>query len=82
MSQRHDRELPGIIVGIQRLLLSVVIDYLAKVSLLVKKPYSDNGNAQIARRFQLIARDSPSATGIYRERFAQHEFHAEVSRTP
>ena len=42
MAQWRDRQLAGIIVGVERLLRAVLVDDLTKVALLVEKPHANH----------------------------------------
>ena len=79
MAQRRDRQLSGVVVRIQSLLGSVLVDHLAKIALLVEQPYAHYRHSQIAGSFELIPGHIAKPSRIDRERFAQHEFHAEIS---
>jgi hypothetical protein len=46
---------------------------------LIQQSDSHDRNAEIAGGFQLITRDIAETTRIDRQRFTQHELHAEVS---
>ena len=78
LTQRSDRQLSGIVVGIKSLLRSLLIDHLAKITLLVQQPNSNHRHAQIAGCFELIAGHIAKSSRIDGERFTQHEFHAEI----
>src|SRR6266850_2559230 len=78
VTHRSDRKLAGVIEGIERPLATVYADVLPKVSLLIEKTDSDDRNSEVVSRFQQITGNVPEAAGIDRQRFAQHEFHAEV----
>jgi hypothetical protein len=47
--------LAGIIEWVQRLLVTLRINLLSKIALLVEQPDSSDWDAQVARRFELIA---------------------------
>ena len=68
----------GVVIGEESLLLSVSVDYLAKIALLVEQPHADDWNAQIAGGLQLIAGHIAQPARVDGQRFAQHEFHAEI----
>ena len=73
--------MPGIVVRVKSLLRAVLVDHLAKIALLVEQAHADHGHAQVARGFELIAGYVTKSSRIDRERFAQHEFHAEIRHT-
>ena len=78
LSHRRDRQLPGIVIRVKGLLRSVLVDHLAEIALLVEQSHSGHRYAQIAGSFKLIAGHIAQSSRIDRERFAQHEFHAEI----
>src|SRR5512143_340285 len=78
LAQGRDGQLSRVVVREESLLRSVLVDYLAKVALLVEEPHADDWNAQIAGGLELIAGDVAQAAGVDGQSFAQHEFHAEV----
>ncbi len=47
-AQRHDRQLPGVVVRVEGSLGAVAVQHLAKVALLVEQPHTDHGHAQVA----------------------------------
>ena len=55
LPQRRDRQLSRIVERVESLLLSVIADHLAKVTLLVKQSHAGHGHTQIAGGFELIA---------------------------
>ena len=67
-----------IVVGEKGLLRTVLVDYLAKIALLIKQTYADHRYPQIASGLELIPGHIAKSSRIDRERFAQHEFHAEI----
>src|SRR6185437_7238623 len=78
LAQRRDRKLTRVIVGKQSLLFAVPADYLAEVALAVEQSHTYDRHAEIAGGLELIARYIAEAAGVDGQRFAQHEFHAEV----
>ncbi len=80
-AQRRDRQLSWIVVGEEGLLRSVLVDRLPEIALLVEQSHADDGNAQIAGGFELIAGDVAKPARVDRQGFAQHEFHAEIRTT-
>ena len=74
----RDRQLSGIVIWIEGLLRSVPIDHLAEIAMLVEQTDADDGHAEIAGGFELIAGHVAQAARIDREGFAQHEFHAKI----
>src|SRR5262249_35314247 len=81
VSYRSDRELIGIVIGIQRFLLAVGRDYLPEVALLIQDADADHRHTEIAGGLELIAGDVAETTGVDRQRLAQGEFHAEVGHS-
>ena len=77
-AQRRDGQLPGIVVWVQRLLRAVAVDRLPEVALLVEQSDADHRDAQIAGGLQLVTGDITQTTRVDRQRFAEHELHAEV----
>ena len=55
VAQGCDRQLPGVVIGEEGLLRSVLVNHLAKIALLVEQPHADHRHAQIAGGFELIA---------------------------
>ena len=78
LSQRRDRQLSRVVIRVEGLLRSVPVEHLSKIPLLIQQPNTDNRHTQIAGGLQLIAGHIPKPSRIDRERFAQHELHAEV----
>ncbi len=78
LPQRRDRQLAGIVVGEQRPLRAVPVNQLPEISLLIEQPDGDHRHAEIARRLELVAGHVAEAAGVDRQRFAQHELHAEI----
>ena len=81
-SDGKNRKLAGLVDRIERLLVAVGVELLAEVSLLVEQPHGHHGNAEVARRLQLVAGDVAEAAGVDRQRLAQHVLHAEVRHGP
>ncbi len=77
-AQRCDRQLARIVVRIDCLLRPVAIDHLAKIPLAVEQSDRNERQAQVAGRLELIASDVTKTARVDWQRFAQHEFHAEV----
>ena len=80
-AQRRDRQLAGIVVGVNGLLRAVLIDQLPKIALLIEQSHAGHRHAQIAGGLELIAGHVAQSTRIDRQRLAQHEFHAEIGDT-
>ena len=78
LAQRRDRQLSGIVVRVEGLLRAVLVDHLAKIALLVEQPHADHRHAQIAGGLELIAGHVAEPARVDGQRFAQHEFHAEI----
>ena len=78
LAQRRDRQLSGIVVWVEGLLLSISVDHLAKIALLVQQSHSDHWHAQIAGGFELVAGHIAKPARVDGQSFAQHEFHAEI----
>ncbi len=74
----RDGELACIVERIERLLAALRVDVLAEVAALIEEPDGDDGNAEVAGGFQLIAGDIAEAARVDGQGVAQHEFHAEV----
>ena len=55
LAQRRDRQLSGIVIRVERLLLPVLVDHLAKIALLVEQSHAGHRHTQIAGGFELIA---------------------------
>ena len=79
LTYRRDGQLSGIVIGEEGLLRSVLVDYLAKIALLIEQPHPDHRHAQVARGFELITCHIAKPARIDGQSFAQHEFHAEIS---
>ena len=75
---RRDGEKVRIVVGIERLLAAIGGDHLAEVALLVEEAHADDGDAEVAGRLELVARDVAEAARVDRQRFGEPELHAEV----
>jgi hypothetical protein len=69
-AHRRDRQLSGIVVRIERLLRSSVIDHLTKIALLIEQAHCHHRHAQVACAFELIARHITEPAGINGQRFA------------
>ena len=54
LTQRRDRQLSGIVIRIERLLRSVLVNHLAKIALLVEQPHTDHRHAEVAGGFELV----------------------------
>ena len=80
LAQRRDRQLAGVVVGIEGLLRSVLVNHLAKIALLVEQSHTDHRDTQVAGGFELIPRHVAKAAGVNGQRFAQHKLHAEIGR--
>ena len=78
LAQRRDRQLSGVVIRKEGLLRAVLVDHLAKIALLVQQSHADHRHAQIAGGFELIAGDIAKSARVDGQRFAQHEFHAEI----
>ena len=78
LAQRRDRQLSGIVVRVEGLLLSVLVDHLAKIALLIEQSHADHRHTQIAGGFELIAGHIAKPARVDGQSFAQHEFHAEI----
>lgn len=78
VSHRADRELPWIVVRVERLLAAVRRDGLAEVPLLVQEPNADHRDAEVAPRLELVAGHVAEAAGVDGEGLAEAELHAEV----
>ena len=76
--QRPDGQLAWIVDRIERLLPSFRIEVLTEISLTIKQADSDHRNTQVAGRFHLVAGYIAEAARVNRQRFAQHELHAEI----
>src|SRR5450631_2586779 len=79
LTQRRDGQLPRIVIWIEGLLGAFLVDHLTKITLAVEQANANDRNAQIAGRLQLIAGDVAEPAGVDGQRFAQHEFHTEIS---
>ncbi len=77
-AHRRDRQLPGVVEGIDRLLRSVPVDDLTEIAVLIEQSHADHGHAEIARRLQLIARHVAQPARVDRQGLAQHVLHAEI----
>ena len=55
LTHRRDRQLSGVVVGVESLLRPVLVNLLAKIALLVKQSHADHRDAQVAGGFELIA---------------------------
>ena len=78
LAQRRDGQLSGIVIRVERLLLSVLADGLAKVALLVEQSHGGHGHAQIAGGLELIAGHIAQTTRVDGQSLAQHKLHAEI----
>ena len=78
LAQRRDRQLSGIVIRVEGLLRSVLVDHLAKIALLVEQSHADHRHTQIAGGFELIAGHIAKPARVDGQSFAQHEFHAEI----
>ena len=78
LENRRDRQLPGVVVGVQGLLGTIAVDHLAKIPMLVQQSDAHHRHAKIAGRFELVAGDIPEPARIDGQRLTQHEFHAEI----
>jgi hypothetical protein len=63
------------------LLRSVLVNYLAKIALLVEQSYANYRHAEITGGFELITGHVAQSARVYRQRLAQHIFHAEIGDT-
>ena len=69
-------------VVIQRvglLLKAICIEVLLKITLLVQYAYANQGNAQIAGAFEMIAAEHAQAAGVILQALGQAELHRKVS---
>ena len=73
-----DGQLSGVVIGVEGLLRSITVNHLAKIASLVKQPHSDHRDAQVAGGFELVPGHVAQPAGVNGQRFAQHEFHAEI----
>ena len=73
--QRHAGE---IVFRILRDLPPVPVDRLFEKTALVEKPDADEGDVQIARRFQVVAREGAETAGVYGETIVKAVFGGEV----
>ncbi len=80
-AQGCDRQLSGIVVGIEGLLRAILVDHLAKIALLVEEPHADHRHPQIAGRLELITGHIAQSARIDGQGLAQHVFHAEIGDT-
>jgi len=51
---RADRELPGVVVGVQRFLAAIGANHLTEVALLVEEPDADHRNTEVTRGLELV----------------------------
>src|SRR5580692_2786919 len=70
------------IVWKQIALIPFMIDCLSKITLLIEQSHAHDWHAQIATRFELIARHIAQASRVDRQRLAQAELHAEIRDAP
>jgi hypothetical protein len=81
LAQRSDRQLSRIVIRIEGLLLSVLVDHLAKIALLVEQSHAHHRHTQIAGGLELIAGHITKPARVDGQSFTQHEFHAEIRGT-
>ena len=79
MALELERQVVEVVILVGLLLPPRLVEVLAKIPLLVQQPYGDDRHTQIAGGFELIASHIAKSSRIDRKRFAQHEFHAEIS---
>src|ERR1039458_8530319 len=77
LAQRRDGQLSRIVIRKECLLLSVLVDHLAKIALLVEQSHADYRHTQIAGGFELIAGHVTKAARVDGQSLAQDEFLAE-----
>src|SRR5262249_53486043 len=78
ITNRFNRKLARVVVWIQSVLKAMPVYLLPEIASLIEKPDSHNGNAQIARRLELISGDVAQAARVDGQSLTQHEFHTEV----
>jgi hypothetical protein len=78
---RSNGQLPGIVDRIQRFLGTVGCEHLAKITLLIEQTHCNHRHAKVAGGFELIPGDIAKPPRIDRQRFTQHEFHAEIGNS-
>ena len=78
VAQRRDRQLSGVVVRVEGLLRSILVNHLAKIALLVEQPQPNHRDAQVAGRFKLVAGHVAKPSRVNGQRFAQHKFQAEI----
>ena len=81
MAQRRDRQLPGVVVRVKGLLRAILVEHLAKITLLVEQPHADDRHAQIAGGLELVAGHVAQPARVDGQGLAQHEFHTEIGNT-
>src|SRR5208283_4018143 len=68
-----------IVIRIESLLRSALVDHLTKIALLVEQSHAHHRHTQVARGFELIAGHISEAARVNGQSLAQHELHAEIS---
>ena len=78
LAQRRDRQLSGIVIWEEGLLVSALVDDLTKIALLVEQSHADHRHTEIAGGLELITGHITEPARVDGQSFAQHEFHAEI----
>ena len=81
-SQRVRAMAYGVEVGEPLLLHAVDGQLLAEVAVAVEEPDADEGDAEVARRLQVVAGQHAEAAGVLRQRLGDAELRREVGDQP
>ena len=74
MADFANRQVIKILVEVDRLLNSVLVDLLPEIAVPVKQTDCHKIQIKVARRFAMIAREDAEAAGIVWDRFVKAEF--------
>jgi hypothetical protein len=67
-----------VVFGIALLLPAVGVEVLSEIALLIEQPDSDERQAEVARRLQVIAREDAEAAGVDRKTLVEAELRGEI----
>ncbi len=78
VAEGRDGELSGVVVREELYLFPVDVEGLTEVALLPEYPHTNQGDAQVAGRLQVVAGQDAEAAAVDGERLGEAELHAEI----